>query len=290
MPKKYQGNCKHCGRSYIGFGKKYCSVECSSQRRIGTKRPFRPYRERIVKKCEHCGDEMQLTPYEATWKRYCSRECGNKSRRRKEERTCLSCGKTFWLTRADVNRGRGKYCSKECYGKAVATKIAIVCEQCGKQFEAWPSNAKDDNGRYCSQECSGLARRNRVNKTCKNCGAGFEVKASTVEQGEGLYCSRKCALASRGETVIERLVREELERLGIEFEQEKPMGRYVIDFYLPHQKIAIEADGNYWHSLEKAKDTAKRKNKYLDSRGIKVFRLKEDEIKQDVAAIVASIL
>lgn len=289
MVKKYQGICEHCGRSYTGFGDKYCSVECSSQKRVGIKRPFKPYKERITKHCGYCGAEMQLIPYEATWKRFCSVDCGNKSRRQKVERTCIACNKTFYSDPSAIARGQGKYCSKKCYGKAVTTKLTIACEQCGKQFQAWPSNAKEDNGKFCSKECFGVATRNRVNRICQDCGKSFEVKVFTAEQGEGLYCSRKCALASRGETIIERLVREELERQGIEFEQEKPMGRFVIDFYLPQQKIAIEADGNYWHSFKKAKETAKRKNKCLDSRGIKVFRFKEDQIKQDVAGLVASI-
>ncbi len=290
MVKKRSGVCEYCGKEYTGYGSKYCSVECSSKRRIGTKVPFRPYKERVFKLCGYCGKEMQLTPYQATFKRFCCRDCGNKSRRRKVLRNCLACNKAFHVEMSRVGEGRGKYCSKLCYGKDTATKITIICEQCGKQFQAWPSNTKGDNGKYCSKKCFGIATRNRVKRICKNCAKPFEVKVFTVDQGEGLYCSRRCALASRGETYIEKLVREELENRGINHEQEKPIGRWVADFYLPDHIIVIEADGDYWHGLEKAKKTAQRKDQHLMNKGIKVFRLKESEIKSDVSVLIDQVL
>lgn len=108
--------------------------------------------------------------------------------------------------------------------------------------------------------------------------------------GWSRYCSKRCARVSQGETLIERLVREELQRRGVFFDQEVEFGRWTVDFYLPMHQAVIEADGTYWHSLERAKRTDQRKDAYLRSLGIEVFRFTEAEIKRDVASLIDRVV
>ena len=82
-------------------------------------------------------------------------------------------------------------------------------------------------------------------------------------------------MRARSETNPERKVREYLERAGIHFCQEFKIGTYWIDFYLPEARLAIEVDGEYWHSSEKVMARDKQKDAFLQSQGVDFLRIKE---------------
>lgn len=85
----------------------------------------------------------------------------------------------------------------------------------------------------------------------------------------------------RKATDIEIIVAEWLETLAIEFEREKEIDTYFIDFYLSGKKIAIECDGDHWHDMPENKERDKIKDKYLNEMGIKVLRITRSEIKRN---------
>jgi len=118
----------------------------------------------------------------------------------------------------------------------------------------------------------------------------------TTEEGRQKQRARMTRQHSR-ETGIEREVREELVKRGIEFIQEYPVRPYrgsewlyFLDFFLPLLNVALEADGLYWHSssLQVSRDLAK--DKRLKRKGILVVRLTEEEINRDVALAVSRAL
>jgi len=96
------------------------------------------------------------------------------------------------------------------------------------------------------------------------------------------------------ESSIERMVREELERLKVPFEQEKKVriGRrrwsYYIDFAVG--SIAIEVDGDYYHASAVQRGIDRRKDERLTKLGYQVVRLTETEILQDVKKAVGRAL
>ncbi|MFA5036596.1 MAG: DUF559 domain-containing protein [Candidatus Izemoplasmatales bacterium] len=100
----------------------------------------------------------------------------------------------------------------------------------------------------------------------------------------------------RKESGIEKLVRVELTRRKISFEQEYPLriGRrrwcYYLDFYLPQWNLVIEVDGTYWHRTSKEKQRDARKDKRLAKLGLKVKRLTEVEVNQDVTKAVGRVV
>ena len=84
---------------------------------------------------------------------------------------------------------------------------------------------------------------------------------------------------SNGPNSIERILYEELKARGFLFEIQKLInGRFLVDAYIPSLNLVIEADGDYWHSLEKNKIRDKRKNAYLKACGYNLLRLTETEI------------
>lgn len=91
-----------------------------------------------------------------------------------------------------------------------------------------------------------------------------------------------CYRRYRGETTLERQVREELELRGVTFVQEGKVGRYSVDFLLTRERLALEVDGTYWHR-DPARD--QRKGMFLILNGWDVVRLSDKDIKKHGAAV-----
>lgn len=92
----------------------------------------------------------------------------------------------------------------------------------------------------------------------------------------GLKASQEASPSSL-EIAIARI----LDALKINYEPQKPIGWYVVDFYIPEHSLIIECDGNYWHGLPNIKAKDKQRDKWLFRHGYKVLRLGEDAIRKD---------
>ena len=80
-------------------------------------------------------------------------------------------------------------------------------------------------------------------------------------------------------------------RLGVDFVIQYPLKHsFIIDIAFPDHKIAIELDGNYWHSLKRNRQRDHMKDKILEKEGWTLIRISENSIKQDVSGCVDSIL
>jgi len=64
--------------------------------------------------------------------------------------------------------------------------------------------------------------------------------------------------------------------LGCKFRRQYSVDRYVIDFYTPEIKLAVELDGSVHDSSEQKLYDAERQ-KYLESYGITFLRFRNDE-------------
>lgn len=84
---------------------------------------------------------------------------------------------------------------------------------------------------------------------------------------------------SKEPTSIEKKVYDELKARGLLFEKQKLIeGKFFVDAFIPILNLVIEADGNYWHGLERTKKYDKAKNAYLKTCGFNLLRLTETEI------------
>ncbi len=90
----------------------------------------------------------------------------------------------------------------------------------------------------------------------------------------------------RGPTSIELAVRAVLDMLGEDYIFQHQIGRYVVDFYLPHRNIVLEADGAYWHSLPKVAARDEMRDVRMRELGYKIVRLTENEIKTNALVAV----
>jgi very-short-patch-repair endonuclease len=84
-----------------------------------------------------------------------------------------------------------------------------------------------------------------------------------------------------GRTSIERKVAAILTELGVEFEEQYPISRCIVDFFIPAGNKIIEADGEYWHSSAKAREHDRLRDFYLKDKGYTILRLTGTEIISD---------
>lgn len=261
---------------------KYCSKPCQH---IGSKKE-------IEKVCYNCGKIFKIKPCH-DYRKYCSQECSKEALM--VWKTCPQCGKQF-------RRSRRTYCSKKCDNESRLGQIPwnknpykVNCIICGKEFNV-PMGRKDST-KYCSYACQHEAKRRITGKEhplflekkvvkCQWCGKEFKVKP--CKEHEAKYCSRFCVgsaiTASQGgrKSSLELIVKNELDMLNIDYIEQKRLGKYLVDFYLPSANVVIEADGDYWHNRPERKQKDIKKDQYLISRGYKVLRFKEQDIKNNI--------
>jgi len=65
-------------------------------------------------------------------------------------------------------------------------------------------------------------------------------------------------------------------QLGYRFLRQYSVDHFVIDFYCPELKIAVEIDGDV-HDVPKQKDYDKARQKYLEAFSIKFIRIRNEE-------------
>jgi hypothetical protein len=100
----------------------------------------------IEKHCFNCG-KIFFTKPSHNWRKNCSIQCQNLSRRKVKVGRCIICNKEF---RFYPNK-QVKFCSLLCKGKFFKHKPLIKhCEKCNKEFIA-PIKFKIK--KYCSKEC-----------------------------------------------------------------------------------------------------------------------------------------
>lgn len=132
-----------------------------------------------------------------------------------------------------------------------------------------------------------------VDKKCLHCKKDFHIKKHEISaQRPRNYCSRECFYQSRQPSQIEVIMRNALESEGLEFEEQYPFHYWFLDFAIiwTNPKIAIECDGDYWHSSKKQKANDFRKEKHINKQGDWILvRFTETSIHKDIGACISHL-
>jgi very-short-patch-repair endonuclease len=75
---------------------------------------------------------------------------------------------------------------------------------------------------------------------------------------------------------------------GLKFYRQYSVGKYILDFYCPKLRLAIELDGS-GHLKEDAIKYDQRRTAYLASHNIHVVRYYNTDIRQDLEAVMGAI-
>ena len=92
-------------------------------------------------------------------------------------------------------------------------------------------------------------------------------------------------------TMAEALLWNELKQkrmLGHDFDRQRPIDNFIVDFYCKDLQLAIEVDGNSHHSDE-AFEKDKIRQKRLEDLGVKFLRFDDQDVKKQMSAVVKEI-
>ena len=72
------------------------------------------------------------------------------------------------------------------------------------------------------------------------------------------------------------------------FNRQKPLDRYIVDFYCKPLKLVIEIDGSYhFEEAQKIKDD--QRQKLLEEMGLNFLRFSEQQVKKDMDVVLRAI-
>lgn len=255
-----------------------------------------------------CGNEFMMSPHSFKGGAGCPK-CANKQRA-----NSLKKAKGNKFLDIIANSG-GEYELRSEYVN-YRTPVSVYHRTCGRVFSRIPNTISQKNysGELCSL-CShdresknktysleeANARLAEVNKEYefitysgashkarvrhKVCGGTFTGKASYFILGDG-HCPYCTTNVSKGE----REVLNWLSSLGVEIEtgNRSILNGKELDVYMPKQKVAIEYNGHYWHSVQKLtaieRNTGKPRMSYAEAKRYHYMKSYECE-KQGVRLI-----
>ncbi|MBI3247538.1 MAG: DUF559 domain-containing protein [Deltaproteobacteria bacterium] len=83
-----------------------------------------------------------------------------------------------------------------------------------------------------------------------------------------------------------RLRRKQL--LGVQFYRQKPLDRFIVDFYAPRVRLVVEVDGSQHFGAEQVEYDSQR-TAVLESQGLRILRFTNLEVLQETEAVVEAI-
>ena len=88
-----------------------------------------------------------------------------------------------------------------------------------------------------------------------------------------------------GEVLFWKQVRAK-EFYSIDFDRQRIIGNYIVDFYVKSLGLVIEIDGS--SPLDKREYDKSRQN-YLESLGLRVFRITDDDVRYNIAFVMRDL-
>jgi len=100
----------------------------------------------------------------------------------------------------------------------------------------------------------------------------------------------KARYLRREETKTEKILWKALRNnnLGVKWRRQHPVDMFIIDFYAPKIKLAIELDGSI-HKIKENKEYDEDRTFYLESKYIKVIRFWNSEVEKNLATVLDKI-
>jgi len=91
----------------------------------------------------------------------------------------------------------------------------------------------------------------------------------------------------RNPTEAEEAIWKRLKKIKYPFLRQKPIGRFILDFYCSKLLLAVEVDGDYH---DKKKNYDEGRDKILANMGIKTVRFRNDKVLLDLDEVVEELV
>ncbi|VAX30102.1 hypothetical protein MNBD_NITROSPIRAE03-507 [hydrothermal vent metagenome] len=76
--------------------------------------------------------------------------------------------------------------------------------------------------------------------------------------------------------------------MGYDFDRQKPIDNFIVDFFCRDLMLAIEVDG-YTHTFEEVADRDERKEKRLQELGVRIIRFKDEDVMNNLEGVMKEI-
>jgi very-short-patch-repair endonuclease len=76
---------------------------------------------------------------------------------------------------------------------------------------------------------------------------------------------------------------------GRKFRRQHSIDKFIVDFYCPSEKLAVEVDGSI-HDVEAVKKYDAARQKHLEGLGIKVVRVQNDDVFRNMHLVAEAII
>ncbi len=187
---------------------------------------------------------------------------------------CANCGKMIYKNKFQIINYKNHYCSDECTGRQRRT---CSDETILKAFTNEKLTLKEICNKYHTD-------RIVVKRILKINGIEKEIYDRWKERiSKSTKKHRPKQIIPTKDTSIEVKIQNFLKQLGIEFFTHQYIKEiehgYQCDILIPSMNLVIECDGDYWHKYPIGNDIDHIRTSELLSKGFKVLRLWENEIK-----------
>ena len=112
------------------------------------------------------------------------------------------------------------------------------------------------------------------------------IQVHNRKEFENRRKSLRKKLTAAEATLWTLLKKEQLE--GRKFRRQHSVGNYILDFYCPTERLAIELDGAH-HFTDKGSDYDEQRTNYLNTLRIQVIRFENEEVFQSPEGVLAEI-
>ena len=76
---------------------------------------------------------------------------------------------------------------------------------------------------------------------------------------------------------------------GVRFLRQKPIGKYIVDFYCPTKKLVIELDGGQHYDGGESVRRDKERDAFLEKEGLIVLRFTNTDIRTNLLRVLEKI-
>ncbi len=247
----------------------FCKTVCFNEYR---KRKPNGLSTKIKKQCLNCGKDIFVRKAGADRKKFCSRGChdiyrkGSKREAFSEEhkKNISKSARTRVLT--DDGRRKISEARKKQYVEGKAPQMFQKGHEVKAEWREAGRKANIGSARHT------VPHREETKEKLRQLKLGTKL---TEETKAKLAISKARQGKKKGFTYIEKLLYGYLDNNLIVYEKQHPLGSFVADAFIQHKLLVIEADGTYWHSTPRGIETGLRKDKFIESLGLRMIRIPE---------------
>ncbi len=89
--------------------------------------------------------------------------------------------------------------------------------------------------------------------------------------------------------IWQRIRKKQINKL--QFYRQRPIGKYIVDFYCPKEKLVIEIDGGQHYENGELVEKDKQREKYLkEVLKLKILRFTNDDIIENIYSVIDRII